>query len=286
MNNIKFSVVIPTYRRHSSLQECIKALCSQLRNKEDFEIVVINDGGEGEPLGNSYSQINIRYLSIEHKGAAAARNFALRNAKGEIILFLDDDSIVAEGWADATVKNWQEFADVDGIGGYVLCDKIDTIYVKVNADIFNWYFEQANHGEYCNFISTCNAGYKKEILERVNGFDEQFKAAYGEDRDLNIKIIKQGGKLRLARDILVYHDKNLYFYNFIRRHFNYGKGAFMVYEKYPGLKYLSIRNYIKLYASVLSGYRNLGEKFLAFLLLTISQVATIFGYIAATLNKK
>ena len=288
-NKPKFSIIIPTYNTDVVLIQCLEALCNQSVDKKCFEVIVVNDGGKGdiyERLVFFESQLYLRYFYQENKGPAAARNLGIKNAKGDIILSLDDDSLPTKDWLKSTIKAWQTFSDYDGIGGYTISEVTDSIYCRVNSDFFNWYLAQYSDDELHPFLVTCNAGYRKSVINSIGNFDESFKKASGEDRDLNIKISKIGGKLRLDKNILVYHDRVLTLRSYIKKHFNYGKAAHNIYARYPEFRCLSSNSYFDLYISILKKYHTLKEKLMAFLLLTISQVATISGYYTVTLSKQ
>jgi len=289
INKPRFSIIIPTYNTDVVLIQCIEALCNQSVDKKCFEVIVINDGGRteiDEKLKLFENQLTIRYFYQKNKGPAAARNLGIKNSKGDMILFLDDDSLPTKNWFKAVIKAWERFPDFDGIGGYTISEVTDSIYCRVNSDFFNWYLEQYSGKELHPFLVTCNAGFKKSTLNKVGNFDESFKKASGEDRDLNIKISKIGGKLKLDKNILVYHDRDLTFRSYIKKHFNYGKAAHNIYARYPELSYLSSDSYFDLYISILKKYHTLIEKLMAFLLLTLSQVGTMVGYYSAVLSKK
>jgi GT2 family glycosyltransferase len=118
----------------------------------------------------------------------------------------------------------------------------------------------------------------------VGNFDDQYRKPAGEDRDLNIKLAKVGARLRLDKSILVYHDRDLTLTSFTKKHYNYGKAAYKIYARYPELKSLTLASYIDMYLSILRNYSSFKEKSLAFLLLTISQIATILGYHSAVFS--
>ena len=284
-NNPMFSIVIATYNTDSVLMQCLDALCNQSVDKQCFEVIIVNDGGNSEiseKIALFERCLTISYYYQENKGPAAARNLGINKAMGDIILFLDDDSLPTSDWLNAVIKAWQTFADYDGIGGYTISEVTDSIYCKVNSDFFNWYLDDTSHP----FLITCNAGYRKSILNKAGNFDERFKKASGEDRDLSIKIQKKGGKLRLEKNMLVYHDRDLTLCSFIKKHFNYGKAAYSIYAIYPELKYMSSSAYFELYASILKRYRSFKEKIIVFLLLSLTQLCTLIGYFWGVLSKQ
>ncbi|MDY6853885.1 MAG: glycosyltransferase [Thermodesulfobacteriota bacterium] len=281
MDKPTFSIVIPTYNTTDDLKQCIQSLYNQSVDTESFEVLVINDGGKRDFFKNLDLPNNgfpIRVFSQDHKGPAAARNLGINNAKGKIILLLDDDSLPTKNWLNAVTKSWAEFPDFDGIGGYILSNPTDSIYCRVNSDLFNWFLDQNSIDGNCTFLVSCNAGYKKAILDKVGGFREHFKRASGEERDLNIRISKIGGRLRLDKEILVYHDKILSFRSFVKKHYNYGRAAYSIYAQYPKKKHLSKKSYINLYISILNKYRTIRSKIAVFSLITFSQIATMVGY--------
>ncbi len=289
VQNPKFSIIIPTFNTNIVLGQCLDALRKQSADKDWFEVIVINDGGRkgvSDDVRPMEEHLSIRYMYQDHKGPAAARNLGIEAARGDIILLLDDDSLPATDWMAATIAAWERYPGYDGIGGYVIKDDADSIYCRVNADFFNWYLDQNSSADDCLFLVTCNAGYRKSMLERIGRFDERFTRASGEDRDLNIKILKNGGKLKLDDSILVYHDRDLTFLSFVKKNFNYGKAAYHIYTRYPEQKYLSSTSYVNFYASIMRKYSGFKEKFMAFFLITLSQAATATGYYTALLTKK
>ncbi|MFC1815023.1 glycosyltransferase [Thermodesulfobacteriota bacterium] len=284
-----FSIVIATYNTDGVLMQCLDALCNQSVDKQCFEVIIVNDGGNSEiseKIGLFERRLTISYYYQENKGPAAARNLGINNAMGDIILFLDDDSMPTKDWLKAVIKAWQTFPDYDGIGGYTISEITDSIYCRVNSDFFNWYLKQYSGDKHHPFLVTCNSGYKKSTLKKVGSFDERFKKASGEDRDLNIKLSKIGAKLGLDKDILVYHDRDLTLRSFAKKHYNYGKAAYNIYARYPELRYMSSTAYFELYLAILKKYRSAKEKLMAFFLISLSQAGTAVGYYSALLSKQ
>jgi glycosyltransferase involved in cell wall biosynthesis len=279
-----FSIIIPTYCTAGVLEECLKALSAQ-SVKSDFEVLVVNDGGKDSiSLEALDPQISVRYIRQDHKGPAAARNLGVRLAKGDIVIFLDDDSVPTKTWLEATRSAWGKTPDCDGIGGFIASDPSENIYCRVNADFFNWYLEQQDLEGKCPFLVTCNAGYRRSSLEKVGGFDDRFQRACGEDRDLNLKIVRGGGKLRLDRQILVYHDRDLTLSSFARKHYHYGKAAARIYQRYPDQKHISGGGYGALFLSIWRRHADQGDRLRALSLITLSQIATVFGFLAGKLH--
>src|SRR6187551_2593538 len=96
--SLKVSIIVPTYKRPLLLKRCLEALISQDFPEDDYEIIIVTDGID-EDTNKVLSQSlvfdlfdNIFCYSLPFKkGPAAARNAGWRIAKGQLILFTDDD---------------------------------------------------------------------------------------------------------------------------------------------------------------------------------------------------
>lgn len=89
MDNLKFSIIIPTYNRNRELSDLLESLTYQ--TYKEFEIVVIDDSPQNEKIDIS-NYYNIKYIKNERNlGAAESRNIGVSFARGEWLVFLDDD---------------------------------------------------------------------------------------------------------------------------------------------------------------------------------------------------
>ena len=96
MNVIQLSVVIPTFNRKDSLRRTLDGLARQTYPVGDFEAVVVSDGSTDgtDAMLAAYaaqSPYSLRVVTQSNSGPAAARNRGIREARHEIVVFLDDD---------------------------------------------------------------------------------------------------------------------------------------------------------------------------------------------------
>jgi glycosyltransferase involved in cell wall biosynthesis len=131
-----------------------------------------------------------------HKGIAYARNLALKNSAGDIIVFIDDDCSIHDNWLDHLLMPFEEKSVVGAQGG---------VTVAANTNAVGWVESvlgfpgggvsriiQANGKiQETQEISTLNCGYRKHIIENAGGFDERLKFG-GEDYLLAKKICQFG----------------------------------------------------------------------------------------------
>lgn len=103
---VEASVVIPTYNRRDFLKKCLLSLFDQTASGDRYELVVVDDGstdGTGELVAELSGQAPCR-LSYHHQpnsGRARARNAGILAARGRLIIFLDSDMVVNEGFIAA-----------------------------------------------------------------------------------------------------------------------------------------------------------------------------------------
>lgn len=88
------SVIIPTFNRPDLLKNAVKSVL--LQTMQDFELIVINDGGENVQglLSSLFSEEKIKFINLDvNKGRSFARNAGLELSKGKYVAYLDDDDI-------------------------------------------------------------------------------------------------------------------------------------------------------------------------------------------------
>ena len=90
---MKVSVIIAVYNEEKHLKQCLESLAKQ--SLKNFEIIVVDDGSVDQTWqvlsAIQSSKPKIQKFKQKHQGPALARNYAARQAKGEILVFVDGD---------------------------------------------------------------------------------------------------------------------------------------------------------------------------------------------------
>lgn len=199
----KVSVVIPTRNRADMLYRAIRSVLEQ--SYGDFEIIVVSDASEDntEEVVMSFDDSRIHYIRHEEaKGASAARNTAMRVAKGEYIAFLDDDDewmpnklevqvpvIENTGTEVGLVYGWMEYFEngksagvrAPKVRGDVFAEMLDkqaiggcpTILIKRGVIESTGYFDETlprgNDGDYWRRIcKNYHVDFVPQILAKVS----------------------------------------------------------------------------------------------------------------------
>jgi len=227
---IRTSVVIPTYNRAYFLGDCLDALIHQDISPDEYEIIVVDDGSPDNTreITNQYIQNHpkhhIIYINQANAGPSAARNNGWRHGRGEIIAFIDDDCIASPQWV-REISSGYEQPDVAGSCGNVQPVELDNIitqcltFEKLHQVPFLDNYEQIF------YPITCNASFRKSILELVNGFDETFPYAGGEDVDLGIRIRKKGFFFIDNRNAIIKHYHKDTYIGMVKTWYRYGIGG-------------------------------------------------------------
>ena len=100
--DIKISVIIPIYNCQKYLSECLQSLSEQ--NISDFEVILVDDGSIDNSLKicemYSRNKENVKVIHTNNNGVSAARNIGLKNAKGELITFIDADDVLENNYLE------------------------------------------------------------------------------------------------------------------------------------------------------------------------------------------
>lgn len=173
-NEDKVSVIIPAYNNEIYLPQCIESVLNQTYS--NYEIIIINDGSEDDTLyvAKQYEQKYncIKVIDNENKGQGFSRNYALKFAQGDYILFLDSDDFIEPVTLEVAVNRIK----VDQSDLVVFDWKYYKInsknYLYVNKDTF--YNKKVLIGEECldlltiKHYFTVNKLYSKNFLKKNN----------------------------------------------------------------------------------------------------------------------
>lgn len=187
----RVSVVVPTRNRAAFLPRLLQALDRQ--DCRPLEVIVVDDASSDETpeiLERWRGEGRVVLRQDRPGGSYAARNAGRRAARGEIIAFTDDDCIPDRGWIAGLTRAME---------GGALGAQGMTLAEPGERTPFTHQIDQRRPGPP---YRTCNIAYRRDILERVGGFDESFRW-YG-DNILGLRA-RQIGEIAWAPDAVVRH---------------------------------------------------------------------------------
>lgn len=222
------TIVIATFARPQQLKKCLQALTQIQYPKGFWDVIVVDDGSPVQLDGivaQFVDQIDVQLLRQSNAGAASARNLGASRAKGELIAFTDDDCCPLPDWLDCLAASYLQDKTA-AIGGQTInalatnpCATASHLLIDYLYDYFH-----PNHSD--RFFATNNAAFPKAVFDSIDGFDERFPRAGAEDRDLCRRWIDAGNSTILCPEAAVLHEHFMGTREFLRQHFNYGRGAY------------------------------------------------------------
>ena len=278
-----FSVIVPTYRRPGQLTTCLQALAGSRYPREQFEVVVVDDGGAA-PLDGVVSafrdRLDVTLLRQAHAGPAAARNTGAAHATGRIFAFTDDDCQPAPDWLQTLQRHFAPAPD--HIVGGRTCNALpanpySTASQLIVDLVYGYYNVEPSRAR---FFASNNLALPADLFRAVGGFDATFTTS--EDRELCDRWRHHGYRMTYAPEAVVYHAHALTLRTFWRQHFNYGRGAYYFRELLlrDGAGELRLEP-TSFYANLLRHPLAQGQSLRAYwiaMLLGVSQLANAIGF--------
>jgi GT2 family glycosyltransferase len=227
-----FSVVVPTVGRERQLEGCLGALAGLDYPRERLEVVVVNDSGKeaiDELAARWRERLPLTVVSTGTAGPSAARNAGAATARGLFIAFTDDDCEPTDGWLRAFEPVLEE--NPGCAAGGTLVNGGRGRFAAGSQTVLNATHDHFNRDPSSpRFYASCNIAFPAEEFRAVGGFDEGL--LHGEDRELCMRWLRSGRRLVPAPSAVVRHMRELTAREFWRQHFDYGKGAWPMRDRY------------------------------------------------------
>ena len=239
------TIIIPTHNRTSLLLEVVETLLQQGEEiGQQLEIIVVDDGSSEEVAGplndvvaTQNAQGRVRYFYQEPRGPAAARNVGIREAKGDLLLFLGDDIIPLPGLLQGHFQaHTQAYPEIS----YAVLGIADLAPQYQDTPFANWWrrwnfryhllLEGTRQPDF-SFFYTNNLSVKREFLLRYGLFDEEFRYAAYEDGELGARLSEHGLRIIFEPDAQAEHHHRIDFQSACRRMITRGKAYDMFINK-------------------------------------------------------
>lgn len=118
MTMFEASIIIPTYNRKESLHESLVSLAKQGCPVNKFEVIIVDDGSTDgtEKIKNESFPFALHYIRQTNQGSAIARNTGAEHAKGNILIFLDDDMLVEPDYVSGLIEEHKAYPRIVSMG--------------------------------------------------------------------------------------------------------------------------------------------------------------------------
>jgi glucosyl-dolichyl phosphate glucuronosyltransferase len=123
---MKISVVVCTFNRDRYIEECLSHLNNQTCGKNDYEVIIVNNNSTDntEEICLNYIRnqqlTNFFYFIETSQGLSHARNRGIKESKGEIVCFIDDDAFTSQDYITNAIKYFSTYPQASAAGGKVI----------------------------------------------------------------------------------------------------------------------------------------------------------------------
>lgn len=217
-HDFDISIIVPTFNRAESLKRLVQSLDS-LKHEDliKVEVLVIDNGstdGTRSFLLREQAKSTKFFLKIleeRQRGKASALNLGLRNAKGRLVLFVDDDVVVDPGWLSGHSECYLK-TTFDAVQGRVL-PGVDPEGRTADPGRLRQYnipiVDYGDEPREIRGLTGTNMSFKREVFEKVGYFDVRLgpgAAGFSEDTEYSMRIRQAGFKIGYTPHAVVYHE--------------------------------------------------------------------------------
>jgi glucosyl-dolichyl phosphate glucuronosyltransferase len=205
---LKTSVIIATHNRPDSLPRLIESLAPQLA--DGSREILVAENGTPAPAQLAIEGVPIMHLHEPRPGKCRIQNRAIARASGEILVFLDDDLVVAPGYLDAVEEFFDSHREFAAMKGRIVAaedpeKKVGPTWVYLDLPIV----DQGEDVIEVRGVLGANMAFRAEAIGRVGPFDERLGPGAGgheEETEMSQRLQRAGFRIGYAPKALVYHE--------------------------------------------------------------------------------
>jgi glycosyltransferase involved in cell wall biosynthesis len=201
---IKLSIVIPAFNAEETLPKLLNSLKTHI--SPNIEVIVVDDHSTDRTpeIARTYSFVHLVELEC-NSGPARARNKGVEAAKGEIIWFLDADTILDEYTLKHLLKMHEDHPKAVGIQGCYMAEPANPSFSSWYKALTTAHWFHTNGIKKCFAVETNNGSVLRSSFLEVGGFNEDYIGADVEDYEIGYRLTENGSVLLLDPDLRVYH---------------------------------------------------------------------------------
>lgn len=214
------SIVIPVWNKAEYTRRCLESII-RFTPEELFEVVIVDNGstdGTAELLAALDGDVRV-IRNRENAGFVGACNQGAAAARGKYLLFLNNDTEPQEGWLQALVAAAEADPAAGAVGAKLVYPdgRLQEAGGLVFSDASGWNFGRGADPGLPALNRPCEVDYcsgaallvRRDLFERLGGFDARYAPAYYEDTDLCFGIRKLGHKVLYCPGAVVIHHEGI-----------------------------------------------------------------------------
>lgn len=226
---IAVTVVIPVLDGAATIGTVLSALAAQAGAPAAAEVIVV-DNGSTDATAAIVAAHGVRFLREPRRGPSAARNRGLREARGEIVAFLDDDTVPTRRWLAELLVPFDDLAVV------VTGGEVESLLPSSPAQRFaaRYWLQRSNAWRPAGFgtAPSGNLAVRRAAALEIGGFDEGLLTA--EDVDFSMRLMARFDTrvVHRPRAVVMHRDRETD-EELHRQAISYGRGMAELYSRHP-----------------------------------------------------
>ena len=215
MNDPLVSIIIITYNRPFLLRHCIERALSQPYPYKEVIVVDSSSNDESERVVAQYPEVISVRLRGQRNNMPQARNEGIAASSGDILAFIDDDSMIQPGWLEALVQTYRD-ERVGAVGGRVIdmpepyCDQVSGSLqlvmlpwgrvIRKGTGLLSTAQLEVDH------LPGGNMSFRRQALEQIGCFDPNYTLTnLREETDICVRVKKAGWRVVFVPAMAVAH---------------------------------------------------------------------------------
>ncbi|MDX2414828.1 MAG: glycosyltransferase [Bacteroidales bacterium] len=209
-----------TYNRELLLPLALKSITGQTLDTELFEVLIIDNNSEdstpdiSKKFAGDYPQIKTRYILEKNQGLSYARNRGIKEAKGEILTFMDDDALLNPDFSEQCVRFFDQHPGVNAAGGIILLHFMDKKPYWFNPFLSSLlgYFNPGKKTKPFRrqYFRGSNMSFRRKLFKSFEPFNTDLgrvgkNMAGSEEKELFYRLQNAGEIIWFTPGVLVHH---------------------------------------------------------------------------------
>ena len=218
------SVIICTYNRDKYIYNVLKSLALGTLEHSAYEIILVdnnctdNTRKEVDHFCNVFPQVSLRYFVETNQGLSHARNRGIKESKGDILVYVDDDATVNPEYLKTYADWFESHPETDAAGGPIIPHyetgsepKWMTYFIKRLLTGYLYFGDKAKPFPGNNYPGGGNAAYRSRVFEKVGLYNVELgrngdSLGGGEEKDIFDKMKREGMQFVYLPDAILYHS--------------------------------------------------------------------------------
>jgi GT2 family glycosyltransferase len=218
---VEVSIILPAFNKWILTLNCLRSLVVAEHGASGFEVILADDASTDETPQIAACNPWLRHVRLErNSGFVDNCNHAAAQARGEVLLFLNNDTLVGNGWLGALLASLRRRPGAGVLGSQVyggdggLLESGGILWG--NGDVWNhgrgfgperWF--ELDHEREVDYVSGCAMAIRRELWQQLGGFDTRYRPAYCEDADFCLRAREAGQAVLVQPQSRILHLEGL-----------------------------------------------------------------------------